>query len=266
MADTDAVAGRVYVWLGGSLWIGRSSGTTTMHVHHAIQITLVLEGSVQLKTPPDAEWTDYQAAVIPSHLHHTLRSSRAVSALIWVEPESPEGHALLDRFGSDGIQRIPEVLYREAATVMASAYEDPHNGAGLIAAAQQVVDILTSGVRRHVAVDPRILSAIEIIRSRLQGPIVQDEIAEAVFLSPSRFRHLFVEETGMAFRPYVLWLRLQKALECISAGESPANAAVAAGFSDTAHMTRTFSRMFGITPGLLDQKSTRKISRYVQGE
>lgn len=131
MADTSTVAGQVHVWLGGSLWIGRSSGTTTTHIHHAIQITLALEGKVQLKTPSDAEWTEYQGAIIPSHLHHALQSSETVSALIWVEPESPEGHALLDRFGSDGIQRIPDGLYREAAATMAAAYEEPQNGAGL---------------------------------------------------------------------------------------------------------------------------------------
>jgi AraC-like DNA-binding protein len=265
MADVNAV-GRILVWPGGSLWIGRSTATTSTHIHHAIQITLVLEGSARLRTPSDATWTEYQGAVVPSHLHHTFSTSDAVTAIIFVEPETPEGHALLDRFGSDGIRSIPEALHREAAATMADAYQDLQDDARLISAAQEVTDILTSGVKRRVAVDSRILSAIELIRTRLQNPIVQDEIAEAVFLSPSRFRHLFVEETGMAFRPYVLWLRLQKALECLSAGVPPTSAAIDAGFSDTAHMTRTFSRMFGITPGLLAQKPERKISRFVQGE
>ena len=98
--------------------------------------------------------------------------------------------------------------------------------------------------------DPRKLAKLRDRRCHKS----EEEIAEAVFLSPSRFRHLFVEETGMAFRPYVLWLRLQRAIECHTSGENLTNAAYTAGFSDLAHMSRTFRRMFGIAPGALDQQ------------
>lgn len=256
--------GRVLAWPGGSLWSGAVSGSTTsMHIHHAIQITIALEGTFLLRTSSDATWTEYQGAVIPSHLHHALRIlTDSVLVIVWIEPETAEGHALLGRFGADAIQRLPDASHRETSARMADAYEEGQDDARLISAAQDVVDVLTAGAGRRVAVDPRILRAIDHIRSRLQGPIRQEEIAEAVFLSPGRFRHLFVEETGMRFRSYVLWLRLQKALASISAGNSPAHAAVDAGFSDTSHMTRTFSRMFGITPGQLEQnKPGRKSSR-----
>jgi hypothetical protein len=37
-----AGSGRIYVWNGGSLWIGRGQ----FHKHHAIQVTLAPEGPV----------------------------------------------------------------------------------------------------------------------------------------------------------------------------------------------------------------------------
>jgi len=74
------------------------------------------------------------------------------------------------------------------------------------------------------------------------------EAAARVALSPARFRHLFVEQTGQSFRSYQLWLRLQRAIEVISNGAAATDAAHAAGFSDAAHLTRTFRRMMGITP------------------
>ena len=73
----------------------------------------------------------------------------------------------------------------------------------------------------------------------------------AAALSPSRFRHLFVQETGAAFRAYVLWLRLNVAIECSMAGGSWTAAAHEAGFADSAHLTRTFKRMFGMNPATL---------------
>lgn len=73
--------GKIYFWQGGSLWIGRTSGTTDMHAHHAIQISLALEGSFGLRTPDDAEWQSYTAAVVPSHQSHAFRTSDARSPI-----------------------------------------------------------------------------------------------------------------------------------------------------------------------------------------
>jgi AraC family transcriptional regulator len=70
-------------------------------------------------------------------------------------------------------------------------------------------------------------------------------------LSPGRFRHLFVAETGTSFRAYVLWMRLNVAIQFAMAGESWTAAAHVAGFADSAHLTRTFKRMFGMNPAAL---------------
>ena len=65
-------------------------------------------------------------------------------------------------------------------------------------------------------------------------------------LSESRFSHLFTKETGLPFRTYVLWRRLMQAVERRAAGATLTEAAHQAGFSDSAHFSRTFLRMFGI--------------------
>jgi AraC-like DNA-binding protein len=81
-----------------------------------------------------------------------------------------------------------------------------------------------------------------------RGPVSLADLAGLGGLSAGRLRHLFVEQTGLPFKTYVLWLRLMKALEVAAAGESLTNAAHAAGFADSAHFSRTFRRMFGIAP------------------
>ncbi|HET6569763.1 MAG TPA: AraC family transcriptional regulator [Rhodothermales bacterium] len=247
------LAGQILFWEGGSLWIGRSNGTTSTHVHHAIQIGVALDGTFRLKTPEDPDWRAYTGAIIPSHQPHTYSTVESVVALIFVEPESHEGQILLQRYGGGGVATIPEAVTQDAAALLGPAYFEERGEEKLVGAAHEVIRLLTAGARPRVVVDDRILQAISLVKERIAGPVLQDEIAEAVFLSPSRFRHLFVEETGMAFRPYVLWLRLHRALECLTAGESLTNAAHASGFSDLAHFSRTFRRMFGIAPTMLEQ-------------
>ena len=77
--------------------------------------------------------------------------------------------------------------------------------------------------------------------------------SEGVFLSPSRLRHLFVEQTGLAFKTYVLWLRLQRALRAYADGANLTEAAHAAGFADSAHFSRTFKRTFGLPATTLER-------------
>jgi AraC-like DNA-binding protein len=87
-----------------------------------------------------------------------------------------------------------------------------------------------------------------MLREQLADSIPLQRIASAVHLSPDRFRHLFVAETGVTFRAYLLWLRLERSLTAYIAGESLTDAALTGGFADSAHFSRTFRKMFGIAP------------------
>lgn len=244
--------GRVLVWQGCSLRIGKSTSVTDTHAHHAIQISLALDGSFQLKGS-DEKWKKCTGAFIPPHYVHALASTESVPGTIFVEPELYEGRILLDLFGTERIRSIPRDMATSAISLLRDAYGSTGDDTKLLDAAREVVHILTAGTEPRRVVDPRILQAIELLSERLHRPIKQDEIAEAVFLSPSRFRHLWVVETGMPFRPYVLWMRLQRVLADWMNDESLTNAAHAAGFSDLAHMSRTFKRMFGMSPTMFER-------------
>jgi AraC-like DNA-binding protein len=80
-------------------------------------------------------------------------------------------------------------------------------------------------------------------------------IADEIGLSESRFIHLFKEQVGIPFRRYLLWLRLVEAIELVLDGVSLTTAAHTAGFADSAHLSRTFRRMFGITPSYILKNS-----------
>ncbi len=93
--------------------------------------------------------------------------------------------------------------------------------------------------------------AVEYIRQRIGQAVTLAEVARAANLSPGRFRHLFVQETGMPLRTYVVWRRLLHVWTLVTQGETLSSAAHAAGFSDSAHLSRTARTMFGLPPSVL---------------
>ncbi|NCT69091.1 MAG: helix-turn-helix domain-containing protein [Rhodanobacteraceae bacterium] len=70
-------------------------------------------------------------------------------------------------------------------------------------------------------------------------------------VAPSRFRHLFVAQTGTSFRAWLLWTRVAFAMGAGMGGQSWSVAAQEAGFADSAHFSRTCRRMFGMSPAML---------------
>ena len=60
--------------------------------------------------------------------------------------------------------------------------------------------------------------------------------------------HLFREQVGIPLRPYMRWLRLRRAASLVRAGATLTEAAHAAAFADSAHLSSTFHRTFGLSP------------------
>ena len=77
--------------------------------------------------------------------------------------------------------------------------------------------------------DLRVRKMIAYATSAIDRPLGLGEIANVAGLSPSRARHLFVEQTGLPFRTYLLWLRVTKAVEIFASGRSLTEAAHEAG-------------------------------------
>ena len=85
------------------------------------------------------------------------------------------------------------------------------------------------------------------LRLREGKNLDRDTLARRVGLSPTRFSHWFVEQSGIPLRSYKKWLKLRLAMEALLDGQKPTHAAMQAGFSDLAHMSRAFSESFGLT-------------------
>lgn len=106
-------------------------------------------------------------------------------------------------------------------------------------------DIGRCGGGRSSRLDPRLVDALTLIDSRA---VTLSDVAAAVGLSPQRLRAMARQQLGIPLARWRIWSRLRRAAEAVQAGASVAEAAVVAGFSDQAHLTRQMREMVGLTP------------------
>ena len=252
MSANPPYVGNFVPWDGGCLLIGRGGSIVPVHAHYAIQIAFGSIPGIRFRGHEREEWTSYLGAIIPSRQPHSMDVRHVQpNVVVFVEPETRQGRAIAERWLADGIANVPWELIEEHGLPIFAAWQEERTVAAIVHAAQRLIRALVGGVEPMVASDERILRAIAHIRAHLDQPLSLEDVADVACLSPSRFRHLFVEETGMAFRPYVLWRRFLRVWELLTEGASLSAAAHAAGFADAAHLSRTSKQIFGFPPSAM---------------
>jgi AraC-like DNA-binding protein len=92
--------------------------------------------------------------------------------------------------------------------------------------------------------------AREFMHDHYAESLALADIARVAERSVWYLERSFVAAVGVPIHVYLCHVRLARAMELLRRGERPSQVSSAAGFSDQAHMTRTFRRCFGLTPKL----------------
>jgi len=79
-------------------------------------------------------------------------------------------------------------------------------------------------------------------------PVDLARLSHEVGLSPRQMRHVFARDVGLPMRAYLRWRRVVRAAAAVAAGANLTAAAAAAGFADSAHLSRVFQHQFGMAP------------------
>lgn len=94
--------------------------------------------------------------------------------------------------------------------------------------------------------DPRIAQVMAVLAHDPRQPL--ETLAAHACLSYYRMSHLFSHEMGVSLRQYVLSLKINAAARCIGRGLSLTATAHEAGFTDSAHLSRVWTKAFGGPP------------------
>jgi AraC family transcriptional regulator len=115
------------------------------------------------------------------------------------------------------------------------------------------LEIVAEASRCHFAPEtrsPRWLErARQLLHARFAESLSLDEVAAAAGVHPVHLARVFRQRYRCTVGDYVRQLRVEYAIRALSTSNLPlAEIALAAGFSDQSHFTRTFKRHVGVTP------------------
>jgi AraC-like DNA-binding protein len=99
--------------------------------------------------------------------------------------------------------------------------------------------------REHAAVR----RARAYLRGRWDEPVTLASLSAAAGLSRFELVRRFRQQTGLTPHAFQTNLRVAHARALLRSGHPPARVAPECGFADQAHLTRTFKRAVGVTPG-----------------
>lgn len=243
--------GDFVAWTGGCAFLGEGGGAPiSLHSHYAIQLAIGAPAGLRVQFGRQGPWQSCAAALVPSRAAHSIDVNGCdFSAVLFIEPETPEGKALGARL-QGRMELIDADVVAAGAQRLVQAWRTQKSLDAVTTVCLQLVRDVSQTAPR-VPSDPRVLAAVEYIRRKVDRPVTLTEVAQVANLSPSRLRHLFVQETGMPLRTYVLWRRLLHVWTLLMQGETLSAAAHAAGFADSAHLSRTARTMFGLAPSAL---------------
>ena len=210
---------------------------------HAV---IALEGTLESRLEGEHEFTESAGIITAPDETHEIKSDGAPVLLVFIDPESDVGAALrrglrgaarrvtADERSSIDLQIDPRIIMERDGVEWTAALL---GALGIGPAAQRAV------------LHPAVLQVLALAREAdPDEPPSLRELAASVQLSEGRLMHAFTESVGIPLRPYLAWLRVQRGVVAIATGASLTRAAHEAGFSDAAHMSRTFRKMLGLTP------------------
>jgi len=231
---------RIFVLDGAFVFAGRL-GDAALHAHHALQASFALDRAFELRGARERRGRRFVAARVAPNAPHALAVGEERVILVYLDALhhrcrdlAPAGCASitgLPRPGRASLERIWEMRTVDAAR----------------AAAAELLGVptLDPGVRR---LDPRVRRTVQALRRACPDRVSVGALAEAVGLSASRLGHLFARDVGVTIPRYALWLRLKAASAGLAKGGPLTEIAHAAGFADSAHLSRTVRAMFGLRP------------------
>jgi AraC-like DNA-binding protein len=226
----------------------------------AFHVYVAIKGGLWLTTADGRESFGELAVTMPN-LRHTIASDYRSAICVAIEPESIRGgalDALAGQLMGSECHLFAERIRAAYAGLRHRQYSDDLSNAAF--------DIMCFGeALPQRALDPRVVRSIAQIGRFSGEPVTAASCAAEAGLSPSRFLHLFKEETGISFRSFRAWKRARHLLHFANQDINLAHLAQEIGYPDSTHFSHSIRRFYGLKPRAIFSGS-RDLAIYRSGQ
>jgi len=241
---------RLYLWPHRIVYLGLSP-ENDLHRHHAAQLCASLDAPLQISQSEKGETLEVSGVFIPPDHSHRIEAGHSRILALYLEPESDEYRSLIQPIATGTTHSFVSLTLSAPGLADLRSLLTEGGNAEVAWSTCRTALGLGSSAARPVNLDPRIEQVIGIIRGEPDRSHALEPLAAAVHISPSRLIHLFREQVGIPIRRFTVWSRVRQVVHLAVDGATLTEAAHAAGFSDTAHMSNTLRQMFGFAPSVL---------------
>ncbi|MCE9599770.1 MAG: AraC family transcriptional regulator [Spirochaetia bacterium] len=239
--------GILYLW-NSRVMFATNAMQTDFHVHYAATLAVSLAKPIRIETDNGQE--EYRVALVgPNTVHRTISPGTEMIALL-IDPETYEYGSISNFVDTGKVRRLDESVFLPLLDRLWDLYEGQLTNDEAWELQLDMLRCVFPFQKLEKKIDERIRRIAHKIRTELPDSIRMKEIGKDFSISEDRLIRLFKESLGIPLRRYLLWVRLLRATRLLRDGISLTEAAHSAGFSDSAHFTRTFKENFGFVPSL----------------
>ena len=199
-----------------------------------------------------------------SHLTRSFHVERSENVDSVLEPDigfedAPELSSPIVAYGMGRLENMLLNIVREFALKTPYLYE--YVGSALRLAIVTLLRELSREAGGRGASE--VGGIISYIQENYSLPIRNTDIANALHFNPSYMNRLFKSYTGTSLRAFLIDYRVNAAKELLLSGDlAVADVAMAVGFTDLPHFTKTFKAHTGRTPTEYRERSRKKGEQY----
>ncbi|MFB5652335.1 helix-turn-helix transcriptional regulator [Leptospira wolffii] len=251
----------LYIWDCHVLYAAWEE-TTAMHSLYAASILIAVDKPARLFLP-DQEVIEFTGVFVPPNQSHREMAKHTHVLNLNIDPDS----VLFERIAGslkDGIQVFDSRMIPNLQDIVKKLMLEDMTGEEAYSILQNIVYYVFGMIlpyKQGKSLDTRVMTVVNHLHSLANIPHPQEikleHLAKLVNLSEDRFRHLFKETLFISVRKYLLNLRLKVAAKNIPKCVNLTEAAHIAGFSDSAHFSRTFRATYGHRPSVVFRMSKR---------
>lgn len=228
------------------------------HTHDQFGIGIILRGaqkSASGRGPVEAGPGD-MITVNPGEVHdgHPIGDAGRAWRMLYFDPALIAATVLDIGEGAarDFVFAKPVMTDRQAVDRFLPVYAEMTQESEVLAPETGLLQLIAALMDKRPKmqfVPPSIDLAKSLIDDDPVAAITLADLAAATGLSRFQVVRAFAEATGMTPHAYLVQRRIGIVRRMIAKGTPLADAALAGGFADQSHMTRTFVRAYGVTPG-----------------